>query len=544
MSGESAKRRWLVLLAVLALPAVLKLVLAAGTSDFGPDGSYYFDVARHVRDGDGLSTRMSVYHHGYRFFPHPAPIYPIWPLVLGFAGRVIPIEIAAVWIPTTLYFVALAFAFLWASRLPRSPLVSGWPSGPDTSHAAALLVAVSVPFFAFTSRPYTEALGYALLFAGLWRADGLWRKRGWLAGAELGLWIGVVFLTRSQLVLVGMAAACTFAWALALGPERKRVLPMAIACAAVAAAVVLPDYLRLASFTIRPTTALLRFEVAQANDLLPMVHALKDTHGLLDVILDRLPGVAVAFSPLNKMSYSQVFFGLQYAPLIAAPFALHAAWSALRRDRSGAVRWLRDPERLPLVFLLFLAAGGVASLHLIHKDVNAEWHFGKRHALTAFFAFYLGWLYLHGSRRPVVRRLALLILLVSVGGALSQAFRISARAARGTETYPERAKLIAFLDGQRPPDGGAVTVAITSAGTQRLAVRTGNRVNYHWLHEQTTLEDLQVFFGTLGVKLLLINREEPPQAFLRSPEDFAAAYEQVAEIDGYGIYEPRAAEGQ
>lgn len=535
----ATKRRWLILLALLALPALLKVVLAAGTNDFGPDGSYYFDVARHIRDGEGISSNNSAYHHGYQYFPHPAPIYPIWPLTLGFAGRVVPIETAAVWIPTLLYFVATAFAFLWASRLPRWPLVPSWKDGPDTAHAAALLFALSVPFFAFTSRPYTEALGYAVLFATLWRANHLWRKPGLLSGLELGFWIGLVFLTRSQLVLVGMAAACTFGWALAVGPDRKRIALMAIACAAAAVAVVLPQYLRLAESTVRPMTALLRFEMAQANDLLPAVHVLRKTHGAFGAVLDRLPGLWVAFSPVHKMSYMQAFFGLQYALLLAVPLALRDGWSAFRRNRPGALAWARDPDKIAIVFLLFFAAGGFASLHLIRKDVNAEWHFGKRHALTAFFAFQLGWLYLAGSARPLLRRIALALMVVSLAGGLSQAVRITARAARGTDNYPDKLALVAFLDQQRPADGSSLTVASSTAGTQRLAVQTAGRVNYHWLHKHTTLADLDVLFQKLGVTLLLVNRASPPLDFLLPEKDFDAKYRLVVEIDGYGVYEPR-----
>ena len=51
------------------------------------DGSFYYQVARHVASGDGLRTSVSLYNQGLRELPAPTTITPLWPLVLGATGR-------------------------------------------------------------------------------------------------------------------------------------------------------------------------------------------------------------------------------------------------------------------------------------------------------------------------------------------------------------------------------------------------------------------------------------------------------------------------
>lgn len=532
---------------ILFLPVVLLrlFVSIAGPGEFGNDPSYYTEIAEHVRDGEGLATRVSLFHHGYRSFPHPTPVYPLWPLLLGWSARVIPMRAAAVALPAFFYFVAVGFCWLWARQLPRAALAGqiGAPGGAfDTTHAAALLLAWNAPFFSATSVPLTEGLAYALLFAALFRSAALWRNRGLLSGLELGAWTAVILLVRSQLALFGIAIACTLAWSIAVVPDRRRAMLMGAGFFGAAAALVLPRYLRLAESTLHPVTALLRFEVAQANTLLSPVHVLAGKPGLLATLLDRLSGVPIAFAVLHPLAYMRAFFGLQYALPVALPFLAAQSASAVRREGvATAFAWIRAPERLQWVFLVLFAAGGFASLHLIHKDFGAEWHFGKRHALTAFVAFFLAWLALAHSPRLRLRQAAWVLLAVSLAGGSARAIRLGSRTGLGLTDMENRAELVSYLEARRV--GGSLTVASASRETQRLALLTDG-VNYHWLHPGTRIEDLDVLFKDLNASLLLVRHDErePTWEFLRDRAAFDARFRQVGDLDDHAVFtivEPR-----
>lgn len=81
------------------------------------DGAYYYQVARHVRDGDGFVTSVSLYNDGFKRLPHQALFYPLWPLLLGLTGRVLDLQLAAQILPETLYFVALALLYALANHV-------------------------------------------------------------------------------------------------------------------------------------------------------------------------------------------------------------------------------------------------------------------------------------------------------------------------------------------------------------------------------------------------------------------------------------------
>ena len=109
------------LMAMLAVLALLKLftnplVLGSGTGD----ARSYLEVARHVAAGDGLVSSASMWYMGLDPLPHKTPLYPLWPLVLGFSARVIPLDSAAALLPELLYLVSLALLYALTRRLARA----------------------------------------------------------------------------------------------------------------------------------------------------------------------------------------------------------------------------------------------------------------------------------------------------------------------------------------------------------------------------------------------------------------------------------------
>ncbi|HSA96283.1 MAG TPA: hypothetical protein VLJ16_09540, partial [Acidobacteriota bacterium] len=170
----------------------------------GADGGLYTDIAEHVRDGDGLVTDVSLYNHGYPRFPYPTAIYPAWPLVYGAAARLVPPGVAGTWLPTIGYFVALIFAYLWAAPLGRAARRPGAWVNPG--HALVLFLGLNGKFFAYTSLPFTEGLGFAIFFAGLWRFRKIGGSRSLAHAAEMGVWLAALMLVRSHFLIVALAA--------------------------------------------------------------------------------------------------------------------------------------------------------------------------------------------------------------------------------------------------------------------------------------------------------------------------------------------------
>src|SRR5207237_8522456 len=84
---------------------------------FPPDPSYYMQVARHLADGQGLQSSVSLYHEGLAPLPQPYDLYPLWPLVLGGAARVIGLFAAANVLPQLFFVLDLVLLSFLSSRL-------------------------------------------------------------------------------------------------------------------------------------------------------------------------------------------------------------------------------------------------------------------------------------------------------------------------------------------------------------------------------------------------------------------------------------------
>src|SRR5207248_3077733 len=115
------------ILAVLLAPVVVLHVLhAPRAGPFENDPSYYLQAARHVAEGDGLTSSVSLYHEGVNPLPQPYDVYPLWPVVLGATATVIGVIAAANVLPQLLFIVDLVLFYLLANKL----------SGPAESRPA------------------------------------------------------------------------------------------------------------------------------------------------------------------------------------------------------------------------------------------------------------------------------------------------------------------------------------------------------------------------------------------------------------------------
>ncbi len=535
-SAAAQRQRSLLLALLLLVLLALKLAHHRGPREYEPDPSLYQDIAAHVRDGDGLVTDVSLFNAGYSYFPHPIALYPLWPLVLGHAARVVPIEWLAVWLPTVCYFVMLLLADRLAVRVAPGPLFPGRAPGLDAGHATVLVLGFTNPMFFTTSQPFTEGLAYLLLVVAMLRAHALCAKPGLGRGLEVGVWMGLLVLCRSQLVLAPVALAVTLTWA-TLRRGARRHGPAALAFALGCLAVLGLQMWHIAGFAADPRWAyLLRFDLYREPSSLPPLEIMVATAGPFAYLMDRLSGLPVAFG-VGSSSYLHSFGGWALALPLALPFALYDGWRAARR-RLARPRGHR-PAQVGLfsIFLALLATAGLLSLHTIHKAWFTEWNFGTRHALTAGLAMLAALLYL--ARRPGLSRLLALLLLLGggVGGALRLAYFIQ-RPPAADASMVAQVGVVAWL-AERAAAQPGLRAAAPDIDVQHLA-RLGDGVGYHWYYPTCTWEELQVLFDELGIRYLLVRVAGPTPEFQRDGSRFERSFVPVVTLSSFVVFRRRA----
>ncbi|RMH69335.1 MAG: hypothetical protein D6683_16225 [Actinomyces sp.] len=523
------------MLAVLLVCLVgAQVGLTAWGAEIGVDGGYYTDVAMHVRDGDGLVSDVSLYHAGFPRFPYPSPIYPLWPWLYGMAGRLWPILSVAHWLPFVLWVLSLLGAFLFGRSLLPGRLLG--LRGVHAGHLAVLMLGTQREYSRFSTRPYTEALAFCLLTWTLWRAGRLPPRLR--SGVELGLWLSLLCLTRSQMFIVPVALALSLGVAALSGPEGRRwLLPGGVALSIVAGALAIWwASIRDTVVDASPLT-LLRFDQARATDVLSPLDIIKDTSGPWEFIVDRLGGVLLAWSLTDwDHSYARGFFSWHWALPAAAIVAL---WSL---PRLRAVDWraaLRSPRALPWSFVILVALGGLASVHLPHKDGFDDWYFRRRHAVICFLAFFLCLLYLLRQPRTPGRLAGVAIVVSAIGFSVESLYWRFDHALQDPGPDPD-VELAQWL-GEHRGDDGQLVVALNAFKPPELAWRTTG-VGYHWFYERTALVDLCRMFDVLGAELLVFNpRATRGWVFLDDRKAFRRAFRPSTDRPaGYAVYTRRA----
>jgi len=529
-----ADGQWL-LAALLLLLLALKVVYHLGPIEYEPDPSLYYDIAAHVRDGDGLVTDVSLFNAGYSYFPHPIALYPLWPLVLGLCARVVPIAWLAVWLPTLCYFATLLLAYRLAVRIVPGPLFPGRAPGLNAGHATVLVLGFTNPMFFTTSQPFTEGPAYLLLTLAMLRTHALCSRPGVARGLEVGVWMGLLVLCRSQLVLAPLALAVALAWgALRLGARRH--VPAALAFALAFTAILGLQIWHIASFAAEPRWAyIMRFDLYREPSSLPPLEIMVATSGPLAYLLDRLSGLPVAFG-FGSSSYLHTFGGWALALPLALPFALRDGWRAARARWTAPRRPPRPPAGVFAVFLIVLGAAGLLSLHTIHKAWFSEWNFGTRHALTAALALLGALLYL--ARRPGVSRVLAMLLLLGggLGGALRLAYFIH-RPPAENPAMVARVGVVAWLAARAAAEPG-LRVAAPDIDAQHLA-RLGDGVGYHWYYHTFTWDELQVLFDELGARYLLLRVDAKAPEFQRDRGRFDRGFAPVVTLSSFVVFRRR-----
>ncbi len=465
--------RRLLLAAMLCTFGVLKLYYDPGPGSRA-DGFYYTQIAQNLLDGEGYSSRVSLYLQGFTYFPHPVNQPPGWILLLAGSAGLFGMDFAARHVPEALYLLDLLLLYLLANRLRRrlsngrsGSTDGGWlrPDGlPDFGHLAVFLLGANAVFFRFTSLPYTEALAFAFLLGSLLSLDraAVERSPGWAAAA--GVLTALALLTRSQM----LPAMIALPGALALVSLRdRRYLGLAGAFAVAFAIPWIPWAAWLSSWlTPLTTTGVLGLATLQETDhLRPFQHAVV-TDSLRAYLLDRASGLLVAFHPAHKYSYTSQWGPLVWLVLITPVWVVVRGLPGLRVLFRGPA-----PGRVLPWAMLACAAGMLIPVHMLHGAFFKEWFFGHRHGLPLLLAILpcLAWVDSAG-RGPRIIGTALL-----AGSVAFMSYRLSDSMTHVFYGFSAaEAELGAWLDER---EGHPVMI---STRPQRMSSMS-QRAYFHWM---------------------------------------------------------------
>lgn len=465
---------------IIGALTLLRFAKGAGDPPYGVDASYYFQLARHVMRGEGLVTTVSLYHEGW-VVPAKTPIYPLWPLLLGYAGRLIGLVRAADLLPRVLYGIDMVLLYLLASRIAIrfGGLRIGRPWWlPDSAHWVVAVFGLAPRFFGATTHPYTEGLGFAMAFASFLMLERYERTRGLAATALSGVFAGLAFLTRTQMVGVAVGCFLALAW-LAIRDRSAR--PGVVVWSAAALATIAPWLVFLGFVPGVTANTLPRVE-------LPRFEGWSELPTRTEWLLQRSTSLGVMFDPSNPYSYVQSFGVVAFlVPLAALAALLHRA-----RTRGG-------PQ--PAVHSLFTNAVLIAgvffffNLMLYHSEVWMPWLFGWRHGLPfiLLIAVAVPWLVARAGRfAPAIA----LVLLVSV--ATSARSAISFVRSPDTDLTPAETELVAWLNA-RP--ASAITTNAQILGSMTDA-------HLYWTYCDASGESTRAMLAKLPIAYVILYERE------------------------------------
>jgi hypothetical protein len=458
---------WLIAAAIIALLFTLQSLRHVGHGPWGVDGSYYMQVARHVAEGDGLLTSVDVYDQGLRSLPARTNIYPLWPLLLGFASRVMPLEAASTFVPRVLFVLDLALLFALTRRLV----------GDAYGFAAILLLGLNSSFFSSTCYPYTEGLALACTFGALLLFDVAHRSAQPVHYALCGIVAALAFLTRSQMLLLGFALGIVM---LVLTIRRRTSWRNLAAFSSGYAVTVLPWIVYLTTF-IKPFRASVLIGMYSEMPGLPAFDQHVAVNGLTQYIIDRLGGLIVMFNPRSELSFAHSFGAAAFLVPIAAIYVL---WRG---------KWIGG------AFAAAIAASGLllsAALLDAHNRFFLEWLFGYRHGLPFVLLLVVAMIQLNG---PYARCIAIALVVISV---VMHVPKVLAFVHDVPPDWPSagETQLAAWLSHNDP------NAIVLTTNAQALAVVS--RANFRWATCEQPPSDIRRVVALVRTDYILVYEQE------------------------------------
>jgi len=509
----SGRNRAALLGLLLLLFGLSKASISPGLGRNALDGDFYFQIARNVSEGNGLTTNVSLYHQGLKSFPAKVSRSPLWPLTLGLSGKVASLETMAELLPEVLFLLDLLLLYLLTNRLVRHVEDESGPGrlrwGPiDLGHIAVLLMGTNRVFFEFTSVPYTEGLAFFFLFSALLTMDVALERRNVCWAAAAGMLAGLTFLTRAQL----WAAAGVIPALFIIAAARDRVHVRTAVAASAGAALVGAGW---AAYLLTWLDSPSLYQLAglgglrETPELAPFNSRAPD-ETILGYLSSRLRGLLIALDPRSPDSYVWSFGWVVFV----VPLAL----LQLIDDRRAArrmLRWLTSTTGALALAMLISAIGALGPLHLTRFRFFKEWLFGWRHGLPFILLVVLA-LALLSVR---AKRWGFWVVVALVLGSLVTGVRnvdrlLSRRFASGL--LGGEKELVEWLDSQSPKP----TVVTTNA--QPLSVFS--RANFHWMECREPSSQTRALLEHAGADYVLMYSYEGHCDFLKNLDKELAIY--------------------
>jgi hypothetical protein len=496
------RRSWLILLGLIALLLVPRFAVEPTAGPFGLDAGFYYQIARHVANGDGPATSVSLYHEGIRTLPQITRSAPLWPLLLGATAVVTGLPSAAFLLPPFLYALSLLLLYVLTERLRWTPDAFAGPV--RAGHIAVAIFGTNAVYFAATRDPYTEGLAFCFCFGSL---AALTRPSSrWIALA--GLLAGLAFTTRIQMVCVGAGAGLALLlarrWRHVLVFSLSAVFPVACWYAYVVARF---------SWEGRPN-----HDWRQTPEL-PGFETWVRVNSFGEWLADRLPGNFVAFDPWSPYSYFASFG----AAAALVPIALViAAW-----------KWRSVQLSVPLAATLIAGLLSHAALVQSHAKWFLPWLFGWRHGLPYVLLIVLSLVVVNAWTTRSVRMIVGVLLVASVATGAISIVR-SAAAPRLRYTDAER-QLFRWADSQQPRP--------TLLATNPQYIAPGTRAFLHWTDCSEPASTTRVMLKHLPIDYVVVRQGETRCAFVDDLGDVLVGAGSFEGRDGTRIFlaKPKAA---
>ena len=477
---ESRKRRLIILGLLLAPLITLHVLHSPRRGPFPPDPSYYMQVARHLADGQGLQSSVSLYHEGLAPLPQPYDLYPLWPLVLGGAARVIGLFAAANVLPQLFFVLDLVLLYFLCNRLAGDRGIFRYRDEEvDVGHLVVLLVGFNFIFFEATLYPYTEGLAFALAVGSFFLLDA---DRPALSGVLAAL----SALTRYQMVLVPAATIAVLMGAfgvrrLAAALEGGGKPPHSKGADAPLG--------RLAAYVWSGAVVGLIWLLYLRSIHLQRVDVGMYQEWVGSGVLHVLKGLAIAFNPASEYSYFHSFGPVVIVVLLAIPL--------LRRQS---------------IVLWSLMATGVASTVVLARFESQRfptWVFGSRHSLLFLFVIIPAVVITVVNAPRAIRIVALLLVAASVAQGAAAVFRYPL--SYGGGLTPAESALVRWL-GERHP-----RAAILTTNAQALSVYSN--YGFHWTECAVDPAKTRLMLRRLPIDYVIVYDHERSCPFVRGLSD-------------------------
>ena len=466
--------------AIIGVLTVLRIAKGAGGPPYGIDASYYFQIARHVARGEGFITTVSLYHEGWRL-PARTAIYPLWPLLMGYAGRVIGLERAADVLPRVFYVADLVLLYLVA-RAAALRIGALWPIRrwwmPDVAHWIVAIFGLAPRWFGATTHPYTEGLAF---FCALWSFLALERfdrTRTTGAAALAGFFAGLAFLARTQMVGVAIGSFVALAWFALRDRSAQR---GAVVWSVVALATIAPWLLFIRHIPGVTPNPLPRVDIPHATGWA--------THATFGEWLGvRVESLRVMFDPSNAYSYVQSFGVVTYLVPLAA---IVAVIEIARRKK------LRASQSIFRTAMFIAGLFFFVSLMSYQSVVWMPWLFGWRHGLPFVFLVILAvpWLVARAGRAAPAIAIVLLLSVAANANAVLAFIR-----SPDPQLTAGEAGLVQWLNAQPRP------VEVITTNAQILGSMSDT--HFHWTVCSSSGETTRATIRLLPIDYVVLYEHE------------------------------------